>query len=84
MVEWQPATSKLLGRRTSSGNVNETACRYNKPKGRNSHFASCANDCTKLPEPAELLLPGALLVAMLAQLLAPFVLVDFRFATFFQ
>jgi len=34
--------------------------------------------------PAELLLPGALLVTMLTQLLAPFMLVDFRFATFFQ
>jgi hypothetical protein len=31
-----------------------------------------------------LLLPGALLVAMLAKLLATFVLVDFRFATFLQ
>jgi hypothetical protein len=33
---------------------------------------------------AELLLPGALLVAVLTQLLAAFVLVDFRFPTFFQ
>jgi hypothetical protein len=35
-------------------------------------------------EPAELLLPGAFLMAMLAQLLAPFVLVDFGFPAFFQ
>jgi len=31
-----------------------------------------------------LLLPGAFLVTMGAKLLAPFVFVDFRFATFFQ
>jgi hypothetical protein len=31
-----------------------------------------------------LLLPGSLLVAMLTELLATFVLVDFRFAAFFQ
>jgi hypothetical protein len=31
-----------------------------------------------------LLLPGAFLVAMQAQLLAPFVFVDFGFPTFFQ
>jgi hypothetical protein len=31
-----------------------------------------------------LLLPGALLVAVGAKFLAPFMLVDFRFATFFQ
>jgi len=34
--------------------------------------------------PADLLLPGALLVAMGAKLLAPFVFVDFRFTPFFQ
>ena len=34
--------------------------------------------------PAGLLLPGALLVTMGAELLAPFVFVDFRFAPFFQ
>jgi len=33
---------------------------------------------------ADLLLPGALLVTMQAQLLAPFVLVDFCLAAFFQ
>jgi hypothetical protein len=33
---------------------------------------------------ADLLLPGALLVAMGAELLAPFVFVDFRFTPFFQ
>jgi hypothetical protein len=33
---------------------------------------------------AELLLPGALLVTVQAQLLAPFVLVDFCLAAFFQ
>jgi hypothetical protein len=33
---------------------------------------------------AELLLPGALLMAMLAQLLAPFMPVDFCLAAFFQ
>jgi hypothetical protein len=33
---------------------------------------------------AELLLPSALLVAMLSQLLAPLVFVDFGFPTFFQ
>jgi len=31
----------------------------------------------------ELLLPGALLVTMGAQLLAPFMLIDFGFPTFF-
>jgi hypothetical protein len=34
--------------------------------------------------PGTLLLPGAFLVPMLTQLLAPFVAVNFRFATFFQ
>jgi hypothetical protein len=33
---------------------------------------------------SKLLLPGALLVAMQTQLLAPFVLVDFRLAAFFE
>jgi hypothetical protein len=37
------------------------------------------------PEAAvRLLLPGALLVAVGAELFAPFVFIDFRFATFFQ
>ena len=34
--------------------------------------------------PGELLLPGALLVTILSQLLAAFVLVDFRLAAFFD
>jgi len=34
--------------------------------------------------PAGLLLPGALLVTMGAELLAPFVFIDFCFAPFFQ
>jgi hypothetical protein len=34
--------------------------------------------------PAKLLLPGAFLVTMLAQLLPAFMLVDFGFAAFFQ
>ena len=42
--------------------------------------------CVRLPSLThrQLLLPGALLVAIQAQLLAAFVFVDFRFATFFQ
>jgi hypothetical protein len=42
---------------------------------------------TLLPLPGgegNLLLPGAFLVAMQTQLLAPFVFVDFGFPTFFQ
>jgi hypothetical protein len=42
---------------------------------------------TRTDEPqarAELLLPGALLVTVQAQLLAPFMLVNFRLAAFFQ
>jgi hypothetical protein len=35
-------------------------------------------------EAAGLLLPGALLVTMLTQLLAPFMSVDFRLAAFFE
>ena len=35
-------------------------------------------------DPKRLLLPGAFFVAIGAELFAPFVLVDFRFASFFQ
>jgi hypothetical protein len=56
---------------------------YNKPKKRNSRKASRANSQPTLP-PGELLLPGAFLMAMLTQLLAPFVFVNFRFSAFFQ
>jgi hypothetical protein len=35
-------------------------------------------------DPESLLLPGAFFVAIGAELFAPFVLVDFRFASFFQ
>ena len=37
-----------------------------------------------LEGPGELLLPGALLVTMQTQLLAPFMFVDFRLAALFQ
>jgi hypothetical protein len=39
---------------------------------------------TLLRDSGNLLLPGALLVSMQAQFLAPFMLVDFGFAPFFQ
>jgi hypothetical protein len=57
--------------------------RYNKPTGRNPHFANCANVARSCGT-AKLLLPGALFMAVLAELLAPFMFVNLRFATFFQ
>jgi hypothetical protein len=55
---------------------------YNKPKGRNPRNASCAR--VILEEPERLLLPGSLLMAMLAQLFPALMFVDLRFSTFFQ
>jgi hypothetical protein len=48
---------------------------------------NCQSNCARTDElnrKAELLLPGALLVTIQAQLLAPFVLVDFCLAAFFD
>jgi len=54
-------------------------------KDRSLTAAKCDRPRTdELNRRAELLLPGALLVTIQAQLLAPFVLVDFCLAAFFD
>jgi hypothetical protein len=56
--------------------------------GRKKTFATAAQDSRrerlKSHGVTELLLPGALLVTVQAQLLAPFMLVDFCLAAFFE
>jgi hypothetical protein len=82
------------GRRSAAAGEQATGrqCRGEDPKTR-LHEVQHPTPCGAVSAPSAwawdkipqrtLLLPGALLVAMLAELLAPFVFVDFRFATFF-
>jgi hypothetical protein len=62
-------------------------CHRRKPFARTKTFAAAAiaavRERTKLAR-GRLLLPGALFVTVQTQLLAPFMLVDFGLAAFFQ
>src|SRR5215471_5920674 len=76
-----PASSKLHAASVNIRKPIQNGMPYNIPTGRALRPAIkpvvSNND-------RPLLLPGAFLVAMLTQLLAPFVAVDLGFATFFQ
>src|SRR5262245_55550446 len=80
---WQPMATMPLAASIRRLKPERNRMPYNKPKGRNSRNSSCANLRLKLPS-AELLLPGALLMTVLAELLPPLMLVNLRFSTFFQ
>jgi hypothetical protein len=58
---------------------------YGTDEDRSRRPQKCSRTRTdELSRKTELLLPGALLVAIQAQLLAPFMLVDFCLAAFFD
>src|SRR5438445_4141998 len=77
----QPLASKLPANAAPIQNVIRCFMQYDKtPRARPGQRAARA---VNRPDPTpKLLLPGALLVTMQTQLLAPFVLVDFRLAAF--